>query len=126
MTLGAVLMLGGVTGGRGDQLSGAVGAGGSSSPGGFSLPDLPADWNWGDLPVRLSASETVGYNSNILALHDWDELAQWRAPRRFYLAVVFWLVDHCQLVWPTVILQRQFRSATLSSSGPIRLEYILF
>ena len=68
MTLGAVLMLGGVTGGRGDELSGSVGAGGSSSSGGFSLPDLPADWNWSDLPVRLTASESISYNSNILAL----------------------------------------------------------
>ncbi|MGB3582471.1 MAG: hypothetical protein WBA40_15375, partial [Roseiarcus sp.] len=67
MTLGAVLMLGGVTGGWGDELSGSVGAGVPSS-GGFSLPALPDEWNWSDLPVRLSASESVGYNSNILAL----------------------------------------------------------
>ena len=67
MTLGAVLMLGGVTGGWGDELSGSVGAGVPSS-GGFSLPALPDEWNWSDLPVRLSASESVSYNSNILAL----------------------------------------------------------
>ena len=67
MTLGAVLMLGGVTGGWGDELSGSVGAGGPSS-GGFSLPALPDEWNWSDLPVRLSASESVSYNSNILSL----------------------------------------------------------
>ena len=54
MTLGAVLMLGGVIGGRGDELSGSVGAGGSLPSGGFSLPALPDDWNWSDLPVRLS------------------------------------------------------------------------
>jgi len=55
LTLGAVLMLGGVTGGWGDELSGSVGAGGPSS-GGFSGPALPDEWNWSDLPVRLSAS----------------------------------------------------------------------
>ncbi|HZD30134.1 MAG TPA: hypothetical protein VE779_00590 [Candidatus Angelobacter sp.] len=65
MTLGAVLMLGGATGGRGDELSGSVGAGGSSSSG-FSLPSLPG--NWSDLPVRLTASESVTYNSNIFAV----------------------------------------------------------
>jgi hypothetical protein len=65
LTLGAVLMLGGATGGRGDELSGSVGAGGSSSPG-FSLPALPG--NWSDLPVRLTASESVSYNSNIFAV----------------------------------------------------------
>ncbi len=63
MTLSAVLMLGGVTGGRGDDLSGSVVAGGPSSSA-FSLPDLP--WNWRDLPFRLTASESVSYNSNIL------------------------------------------------------------
>jgi len=67
LTLGAVLMLGGVTGGWSDELSGSVGAGGPSS-GGFSWPTLPDEWNWSDLPVRLSASESVSYNSNILAL----------------------------------------------------------
>jgi hypothetical protein len=67
LTLGAVLMLGGVTGGWGDELSGSVGAGGPSS-GGFSLPALPDEWNWSDLPVRLSASESVSYNSNIVSL----------------------------------------------------------
>jgi hypothetical protein len=67
LTLGAVLMLGGATGGWGDELSGSVGAGGPSS-GGFSWPALPDEWNWSDLPVRLSASESVSYNSNILSL----------------------------------------------------------
>ncbi len=65
MTLGAVLMLGGVSGGRGDELSGSVGA---PSPGVFALPSLPADWNWSELPVQLTASETISYNSNIFAL----------------------------------------------------------
>lgn len=68
MTLGAVLMLGGVTGGRGDDLSGSVVAGGSPSAGGFAFPALPDYWNWSDLPVQLRASETVSYNSNIFAL----------------------------------------------------------
>jgi hypothetical protein len=66
LTLSAVLMLGGVTGGRGDDLSGSVGADSSLSPGGFSLPALPE--NWSDLPVRLTASESVGYNSNIFGV----------------------------------------------------------
>ena len=39
LALGAVLMLGGVIGGRGDELSGSVGAAGQSPAGGFSLPD---------------------------------------------------------------------------------------
>ena len=65
MTLGAVLMLGGVSGGRGDELSGSVGA---PSPRVFALPSLPADWNWSELPVQLTASETISYNSNIFAL----------------------------------------------------------
>jgi hypothetical protein len=65
LTLGAVLMLGGATGGRGDELSDSVGASGSPASG-FSLPALPG--NWSDLPVRLTASESVGYNSNIFAV----------------------------------------------------------
>jgi hypothetical protein len=65
LTLGAVLMLGGVTGGRGDELSGAVVEGGSSS-GGFALPTLPE--NWADLPVKLSASEAISYNSNVFTI----------------------------------------------------------
>ncbi len=66
MTLGAVLMLGGVTGGRGDQLSGSVGVGDPSSWAGFALPTLPE--NWADMPFRLTASESVSYNSNIFAV----------------------------------------------------------
>ena len=67
MTLGAVLMLGGATGGLGDELSGSVGGGGTLNNG-FTLPALPADWNWSDLPVRLYASESISYNSNVFAL----------------------------------------------------------
>ena len=66
MTLSAVLMLGGVTGGRGDELSGAVVTDGSSPSSAFALPTLPE--NWSDMPFRMTASETVSYNSNILAL----------------------------------------------------------
>src|SRR5579871_4231992 len=68
LALGAVLMLGGVIGGRGDELSGSVGASATPPSGGFSLPDLSPDWNWSDLPVKLSASEAVSYNSNIFAI----------------------------------------------------------
>ena len=63
MTLGVVLTLGGVTGGRGQELSGSVAAASAPSSGGFVLPALPE--NWADLPFTLSASQTVSYNSNI-------------------------------------------------------------
>src|SRR5271154_1721823 len=67
LTLGAVLMLGGVTGGRGDELSGSVVPSGlASSSGGFALPALPE--NWAELPVRLSASEAISYNSNVFTV----------------------------------------------------------
>jgi hypothetical protein len=72
LTLGAVLMLGGVTGGWGDELSGSVGAGGPSS-GGFSWPALPDEWNWSDLPVRLSASESVSYTPLTPRSENWRE-----------------------------------------------------
>ena len=67
LTLGAVLMLGGVTGGRGQELSGAVTSSGPSFPSfdGAVLPTLPE--NWSDLPVKLTASQSVAYNSNIFA-----------------------------------------------------------
>jgi hypothetical protein len=60
LALGAVLMLGGVTGSRGDELSSSL------SSGGFALPALPE--NWADLPVHLTASESIGYNSNIFSV----------------------------------------------------------
>lgn len=66
MTLGAVLVLGGMTGGRGDELSGSLGSGGPTSLGGFVVPALPE--NWSDLPFQLNASETTAYNSNIFAV----------------------------------------------------------
>ncbi len=72
MTLGAILMLGGVTGGRGDELSGAVGPApaGPSFPS-FDDPVLPTlPENWSDLPVRLTASQSVAYNSNIFGVAD--------------------------------------------------------
>jgi hypothetical protein len=71
LALGAVLMLGGVTGGRGDELSGSVGMGGAASSGGFALPTLPETWadaNWAEMPFRLTASESVSYNNNIFSL----------------------------------------------------------
>ncbi len=69
MTLGVLLTLGGVTGGRGQELSGSVTAADAPtlpSPGGFALPALPE--NWADLPFKLTASETTSYNSNINAI----------------------------------------------------------
>ena len=68
LTLGAVLMLGGVTGGRGQELSGAVTSSGPNFPSfdDVVLPTLPA--NWSDLPVRLTASQSVAYSSNIFGI----------------------------------------------------------
>ncbi len=66
MTLGVVLTLGGVTGGRGQELSGSVAAASEPSLGGVALPSLPE--NWADLPFRLTASQTLSYNSNINAI----------------------------------------------------------
>ena len=60
MTLAAVLTLGAATGGRAQDLSGSVSPGG-----GFPLPSVPEDWNWADLPFKLTASQTVSYNSNV-------------------------------------------------------------
>jgi hypothetical protein len=66
LTLGVVLTLGGVTGGRGQELSGSVTPSNAGSLDGFVLPSVPE--NWADLPVKLTASETVSYNSNINSL----------------------------------------------------------
>src|SRR5271166_3839937 len=70
LTLGAVLMLGGVSDGQGQELSGAVGAAPTGanfpSPDGVVLPTLPE--NWSDLPVRLTATQSVAYNSNIFGV----------------------------------------------------------
>lgn len=63
MTLGLVLTLGGVTGGRGQELSGSLAPANTSSSGGFVLPALPE--NWADLPFTLNASQTESYSSNI-------------------------------------------------------------
>ena len=62
LTLGAVLMLGGVSGVQGQDLSAFGGAAAPSFVG--VLPTLPQ--NWSDLPLQLKVSEAVGYNSNIL------------------------------------------------------------
>ena len=61
LTLALVLTLGAVTGGRGQELSGSVTP--ASGPYGFALPSVPE--NWADLPFKLTASQTVSYNSNI-------------------------------------------------------------
>ena len=66
MTLGVVLTLGGVTGGRGQELSGSVTPSNAGSFDGLVLPSVPE--NWADLPVKLTASETVSYNSNVNSL----------------------------------------------------------
>jgi hypothetical protein len=63
LTLGVVLTLGAVTGGRGQELSGSVTSGNGSLFDGLVLPAVPE--NWSDLPVKLTASQTVSYNSNI-------------------------------------------------------------
>src|SRR5260370_22316375 len=67
LTVGAVLMLGGVAGAVGEDLSRPVdvtsNAGTLPSRGGI-FPRLPE--NWSDLPVQLKVSESVGYNSNVL------------------------------------------------------------
>jgi hypothetical protein len=62
LTLGAVLMFGGVSGVQGQDLS-AYGAAAAPSFVGV-LPNLPQ--NWSDLPVQFKVSEEVGYNSNVL------------------------------------------------------------
>jgi hypothetical protein len=63
LTLGVVLTLGAVTGGQGQELSGSVTSANGSLFDGFVLPSVPE--NWADLPVKLTASETVSYNSNV-------------------------------------------------------------
>ena len=63
MTLGVVLTLGAVTGGRGQELSSSVTPANGSLIDGFVLPSVPE--NWADLPFKLTASQTVSYNSNI-------------------------------------------------------------
>jgi Putative beta-barrel porin 2 len=64
-TLGVVLTLGAVTGSRGQELSGSVTSASGSPFDGFALPSVPE--NWADLPVKLTASQTVSYNSNLNA-----------------------------------------------------------
>ena len=66
LTLGVILTLGGVTGGRGQELSGSVTPSNAGSLDGLALPSIPE--NWADLPVKLTASETVSYNSNLNSL----------------------------------------------------------
>ena len=66
MTLGVVLTLGAVTGGRGQELSGSVTSANGSLFDGFVLPSMPE--NWADLPLKLTATQTTSYNSNINAV----------------------------------------------------------
>jgi hypothetical protein len=66
LTLGVVLTLGAVTGGRGQELSDSLAAASAPALGGFALPTLPE--NWADLPFKLTASQTVSYNSNLNAI----------------------------------------------------------
>src|ERR1700684_102189 len=61
-TLAVVLTLGAVTGGRGQELSSSVTAANGSLDG-LVLPSVPE--NWADLPFKLTASQTVSYDSNI-------------------------------------------------------------
>jgi hypothetical protein len=61
-TLGAVLMLGAVSGVQGQDLS-AFGAAAAPSFVGV-LPNLPQ--NWSDLPLQFNVSQAVGYDSNLL------------------------------------------------------------
>jgi hypothetical protein len=63
LTLALVLTLGAVTGGRGQELSGSVTPASGPQFDEFPLPSVPE--NWADLPFKLTASETVSYNSNI-------------------------------------------------------------
>src|ERR1700735_5002575 len=61
-TLAVVLTLGAVSGGRGQELSSSV-TPANGSLDGFVLPSVPE--NWADLPFKLTASQTVSYNSNV-------------------------------------------------------------
>src|SRR5271165_4482050 len=69
LTLGAVLMLGGASGARGDDLSSLADATSSAASlpsWGGVFPRLPE--NWSDLPMQFKLSESAGYNSNVLDL----------------------------------------------------------
>ena len=94
MTLGVVLTLGAVTGGRGQELSGSVTAANGPSWDGFVLPSVPE--NWADLPFKLTASQTVSYNSNVNAFSNWLRCAG-RGARRFHNDDQFWLRNQGKL-----------------------------
>jgi hypothetical protein len=69
LTLGAVLMLGGVTGAWGEDLSGVVGATSNAAilpSWGGVFPRIPE--NWSDLPFQLKLFQTLEYNDNVLGL----------------------------------------------------------
>ncbi len=65
LTLGVFLTLGAVSGGRAQELSGAVTTANGALFDGFVLPAVPE--NWSDLPFKLTASQNTSYNSNINA-----------------------------------------------------------
>ena len=111
LTLGVVLTLGGVTGGRGQELSGSLAAASAPSSGGFVLPALPE--NWADLPFTLSASQTVSYNSNINAL-PLGSAVPGRA-RRFHVDDQRWFLNQSKRVQSTAVPRRDIRGDTLSS-----------
>ena len=124
LTLGAVLMLGGVTGGRGQELSGAVTSSGPSFPSfdGVVLPTLPE--NWSDLPVRLTASQSVAIQQQYLCGSPRLRVAAGRCARRFCLHNARWPFDQALLVWSAVFLRRLVWRDTLSSPGRFQLGYV--
>src|ERR1700728_1485529 len=63
LSRGVVLTLGAVTGGRGQELSSSLTPATGSLTDGLALPAVPE--NWADLPFKLTASQTVSYNSNV-------------------------------------------------------------
>ena len=89
--------------------------------GGFVLPTFPE--NWADLPFKLTASETVSYNTNILPFRS-------ASPREGgvlgdFTSTTILASQPKPTVWPTAFLRHDFRSYALSSSDPIQLECIL-
>jgi len=62
LALAVVLTLG-ATGGRAQELSGSVTPGNGPLLDGLALPSVPQ--NWADLPFKLTASQSLSYNSNI-------------------------------------------------------------
>jgi hypothetical protein len=101
LALGAILILGGVSGGRGDELSDASGSTptgpNSQSSNDFALPTLPE--NWSDLPVRLTASQSAQYNSNIFGAFNGFVLPPGTAHGDFVSTTQFGISTNPFLVW---------------------------